>query len=69
MFYETNWRTIYKIISWRIIFLIVNFANTYIVTGDWKAGLQVTALAAVVNSIIYWLHERIWNRIPVGKKA
>ena len=67
-FVETQARAISKVISWRIILTFVNFTYTYVVTGNWKAGLAVAGLAAVFNSFIYWGHERIWNRIQWGKK-
>jgi uncharacterized membrane protein len=67
-FYETNLRAVAKVISWRVILTCVNFTYTYVVTGDWKAGLAVAGLAAIFNSFIYWGHERIWNRIGWGKK-
>jgi uncharacterized membrane protein len=67
-FYETQWRTAAKIVSWRIILTAVNFTYTYVVTGDWKAGLAVAGLAAIFNSFIYWGHERAWNFVTWGKK-
>jgi uncharacterized membrane protein len=67
MFREIQWRTWGKVISWRIILTFVNFTYTYIATGNWKAGLAVAGMAAVFNSLIYWVHERVWNRINWGK--
>lgn len=67
-YYETHWRTVAKIASWRVILTGVNFTYTYIVTGDWKAGLAVAGLAAIFNSFIYWGHERTWNLVSWGKK-
>ena len=69
IFVESQWRTLGKIISWRVLLTIMNFTYTYIVTGDWRAGLAVAGLAAVINSFLYWAHERIWNRVPAGKKV
>ena len=69
IFKETQWRTIAKIITWRILLTIVNFTYTYIATGNWKAGLAVAGMAAVFNTFIYWSHERIWNRVSWGKDA
>jgi uncharacterized membrane protein len=68
IFFETQLRTIVKIITWRTLLTIINFTYTYIVTGDWKAGLSVAGLAAVFNSFIYWSHERVWNSVSWGKK-
>ena len=65
-FYETQMRTIAKIFTWRVLLTIVNFTYTYVVTGDWKAGLAVAGLAAIFNSFIYWSHERVWNGFVWG---
>ena len=54
MFIETRFRTIAKIVTWRILLTIMNFTYTYIVTGDWRAGLAVAGIAAIINTIIYW---------------
>jgi uncharacterized membrane protein len=67
-FIETQWRTIAKIITWRVLLTGVNFTYTYVVTGSWQAGLAVAGLAAVFNSFIYWGHERAWNLVNWGKK-
>jgi len=67
-FYETHTRTIAKICTWRVLLTGVNFTYTYVVTGDWRAGLAVAGLAAIFNSFIYWGHERVWNSIVWGKR-
>lgn len=67
MFTETYKRTVAKIITWRVLLTCVNFTYTYVVTGDWKAGLAVAGLAAIFNSFIYYLHERGWNLIKWGR--
>jgi uncharacterized membrane protein len=66
-FVETQWRAITKVLTWRVLLTLVNFTYTYVVTGDWKAGLAVAGLAAIFNSFIYWSHERVWNKISWGK--
>lgn len=67
-FIETQFRTIAKILTWRVLLTVVNFSYTYAVTGDWKAGLAVSGLAAIFNTIIYYTHERVWNAIKWGKQ-
>ena len=69
VFVESQWRTLGKIISWRVLLTIMNFTYTYVVTGDWRAGLAVAGIAAIINTFLYWAHERIWNRVPAGKKV
>jgi uncharacterized membrane protein len=47
---------------------ITNFIAGYITTGSWKVGLGVAGFALVVNSILYYFHERVWNKIEWGKE-
>jgi uncharacterized membrane protein len=67
MFREIQWRTFGKVLSWRVLLTIMNFTYTFAVTGNWKAGLAVAGIAALVNTFLYWAHERIWNRVNWGK--
>ena len=61
-------RTIAKTITWRSWMMITNSAIGWIVTGDpWK-GLAVGLMALVINSTLYVLHERLWNRFDWAKK-
>ena len=68
IFTEIHFRTLGKIISWRILLTVMNFMYTYYVTGSVKAGLTVAGISALVNTVIYWAHERIWNRIQWGRQ-
>jgi uncharacterized membrane protein len=67
VFREIEWRVVAKVISWRILLTLLNFTYTYVVTGNWRAGLAVAGIAAIVNSFIYWGHEKIWNVIEWGR--
>ena len=55
-------RTIAKAVTWRSWMMITNSLIGWIVTGDWMKGLVVGLMALVINSILYILHERLWNR-------
>lgn len=68
-FNEGQPRTLTKIITWRVLITISNFVIPWIMTGSWKSGLAFLTLATVVNVIIYWLHERVWNRAKWGKNV
>ena len=55
-------RTIAKLISWRVWMIVTNSTIGWIVTGDILKGLSIGVMTLVVNSISYYLHERLWNR-------
>lgn len=60
-FKENHTRSILKTISWRILLTISHFINGWIVTGSILVGLKIAGWSLVVNSGLYWLHERVWN--------
>jgi uncharacterized membrane protein len=66
-FYERAMRSLGKVVTWRILVTITNFFGGWIASGNPWVGLGVVSFALVVNSIIYYFHERAWNRINAGK--
>lgn len=64
---ETHLRTLVKTITYRIIIIISIFTVTYITTGEIADALAITSITAITGTVIYYLHERIWNNIHWGK--
>ena len=67
-FYERAMRSLGKVVTWRILVTITNFIGGYLASGDWRVGLGVVGFALLVNSVLYYFHERAWNCINVGKE-
>jgi len=56
-------KKILKTITWRITASITTLLILYVLSGQiWIAG-TFTLLEVVVKSIIYYLHEIIWDNI------
>ena len=68
-FYERFPRSVAKVISWRVLVTITNFFGGWIASGNPWVGLGVVSFALVVNSILYFFHERVWNRSDWGKEV
>jgi uncharacterized membrane protein len=66
-FYEKFPRSVAKVVSWRILVTITNFLGGWLASGNPWVGLGVVSFALVVNSILYFFHERAWNRSDWGK--
>ena len=64
---ERAFRSLGKVVTWRIAVTITNPVGGFLARGSWMVGLGVAGFALVVNSILYFFHERIWNRINWGK--
>jgi uncharacterized membrane protein len=72
-FIHTKWkeqqkRSFTKVVTWRILVTITNFIGGWLASGNPWIGLGVVSFALVVNSVIYWIHERLWNRTDWGKQ-
>ena len=67
-FVEKALRSLGKVVTWRILVTITNFIGGWLASGSWAVGLGVVSFALVVNSILYYFHERVWNRIDAGKE-
>jgi len=66
-FSEGQPRSLSKIITWRILITVSNFVIPYIITGSWGSAALFAGTATVVNMVLYWGHERVWNRVVWGK--
>ncbi len=60
-------RSIVKTITWRIIALITTMVIVYIYSKDMKQALVIGVSANFIKMFLYYMHERIWNRIKFGK--
>lgn len=61
-------RHIAKTITWRIIGTIDTMVITWLITGDPMTGLKIGGVEVFTKMVLYYLHERVWYRIPFGKK-
>lgn len=68
-FNEKRPRTLVKVITWRILLTASHFVNALIVTGSIALGIKIAGWSLVINSILYWLHERIWNWFQWNKHS
>lgn len=65
---ESHPRTVAKTVSWRILLTISHYVNALIVTGSIATALKIAGWSLVINSAMYWVHERVWNWFQWNKK-
>ncbi len=65
---ETHSRSILKSITWRVLATLTTMILVFIFTGDLVVSLGVGVLEAIFKIIIYYLHERTWDKIRWGRK-
>lgn len=65
---EKHQRTLIKVVTWRILVTLSQFMNALIVTGSVAMGIKIAGWSLVINSMLYWLHERAWNWFEWNKR-
>jgi len=60
-------RSAIKALTWRIIAFLVTVIAVYIYSGDVKEALVIGISANFVKIFLYYIHERIWNRVKFGR--
>ena len=59
-------RSLVKTISWRITGSSATFLIAYLLTGNFAVAGVIGVTQMISNTILYYVHERIWNKIRWG---
>ena len=65
---DTSQRSLVKTVSWRITGTIDTFIISWLITGQalLASGIAFTEIMTKVG--LFWLHERVWNKIKWGQR-
>jgi adenylylsulfate kinase len=66
-FREFMSRSVAKAISYRVVVVVADFAAVYLFTGRVEIALGFVVVSNVYTSVLYFLHERFWDRIAWGR--
>lgn len=56
-------RALHKAVSWRILGSLDTTMLTWIFSGSFKIATFVGSAEVVTKIFLYWIHEKIWERI------
>lgn len=65
---DTRLRSWVKSIIWRVIGIVILGALAWLFTQDWKKTTLITSIFHTIRLVLYYYHERIWERISWGRK-
>lgn len=68
MFRETKARSVAKTVSWRFWATATTVVLVLIFVGKPGIALAVGGTEVIVKLIVYYFHERAWNKIKFGRK-
>lgn len=55
-----------KAVSWRLTASLATFTISFIIAADISIAGTIAGIQLVVNFLLYFLHERLWNRVSWG---
>jgi uncharacterized membrane protein len=60
-------RSLAKAVSWRVTGTIDTVVISYLITGHAKWALSIGFIELFTKITLYFIHERIWDRLPYGR--
>ena len=64
---EEKKRSLVKTITWRVTGSGATFLIAFIMTGNFAIAGVIGLVQMFSNTILYYIHERLWNKISWGK--
>ena len=64
---DAHFRSVAKAISYRLCAAIVTMTIVFVFTRRIALSIGVGLVESVVKVIAYYLHERVWSLISIGK--
>lgn len=61
-------RSIVKALSWRIVGTMDTISISWLLTGKLNTALAIGSLELITKMLLYFGHERIWNKINFGRQ-
>lgn len=65
---DTPVRSLAKAVSWRVTGTIDTFLISWVITGQALLASGIAFTEIMTKIALFWLHERVWNRIKWGRK-
>ena len=69
MYYESKRRSVVKTISWRFFATLDTTLIVFILTGELLLAVSVSGIEIVTKLMLYFFHERSWNKINFGRRT
>ncbi len=64
---DKHYRSVVKAISWRATGTCDTIVISYLVTGQAKWAFSIGFVELFTKIFLYYLHERVWERLSFGR--
>jgi uncharacterized membrane protein len=65
---DKHYRSLIKAISWRVTGTLDTVLISYLITGRIRLALSIGFVELFTKVSLYYMHERLWNKISFGRK-
>ena len=65
---DTSVRSLAKAVSWRVTGTIDTFLISWLITGQVLLASGIALTEIMTKILLFWLHERVWNKIKWQKE-
>ncbi len=65
---DSRRRSLIKTLSYRFLGAFVTGAIAWVVTKEFSSAATIGLADTVFKFGAYYTHERVWNRIPLGRR-
>ena len=60
-------RSLIKTITWRITGSGATFGISYLISRNFVIAGSIATIQLVTNTVLYFIHERVWDRVKWGR--
>jgi uncharacterized membrane protein len=64
---DKHYRSLIKAVSWRLTGSVDTLIISFLITGRIKWALTISGVELFTKIGLYYLHERVWDRLPFGR--
>lgn len=64
---EKHYRSFVKAVSWRATGTFDTIIISFLITGKVKLAVSIGFVEVFTKIGLFYLHERLWNKIPLGR--
>ncbi len=64
---EKHKRSIAKALTWRVTGTLDTFILSFLITRQLKFAVAISATELVTKIILYYFHERMWDKVKWGR--
>ncbi len=65
---DRHYRSLIKAVSWRVTGTFDTVVISYLITGRIRWALSIGFVELFTKVTLYYLHERLWNKLSFGRK-